>query len=89
MSIKEQLTNDFQSLITNMDKESFTQAKLKFYETLFLNYSDEDTLYVVLTAFEMTCNDYINTDFSEKLKNILVGDFQMILIALGAFQPAK
>lgn len=86
MSIKEQLTQDFKTLLSKTDRKSFTEAKLKFYETIFTNYSDEDNLYVVLTAFEMACDDFINTNYSEKIKKVLLGDFQNILIVLDAFQ---
>ena len=89
MLIKEQLFKNFQELITKTNKKSFTEAKLKFYEALFLNYSDEDNLYLILTAFEMSCDDFINTNYSDRIKNILLGDFQMILVSLDAFQPAK
>ena len=89
MSIKEQLTNDFQSLITKTDKESFTQAKLKFYKTLFSNSVEEDSLDVFVGAFELSCEAYLITDFLPIHKETLKRDFQGILIALGAFQPAK
>ena len=86
MSIKEQLTQDFQNLLTKTDRKSSIEAKLKFYETIFTNYADEDNLYIVLTAFEMACDDFINTNYSEKIKKVLLGDFQMILTSLDAFQ---
>lgn len=35
MLIKEQLFKNFQELITKTNKKSFTEAKLKFYETIF------------------------------------------------------
>ena len=89
MTTKEKLTENFQSLLSKIDKESFTEAKLKFYETIFTNYSDEDNLYVVLTAFEMACEAYLTTDFLPIYKETLKGDFQNILIALDAFQVEK
>jgi hypothetical protein len=89
MSIKEQLTQDFQNLLTKTDKKSFNKAKLKFYETVFTNYADEDNLYVVLTAFEMSCEAYLTTDFLPMYKKSLTYDFQNILIALDEFQSEK
>ncbi len=89
MSIKNKLTQEFQNLLSKTDKKSFTEAKLKFYETIFTTYADEDNLYVVLAAFEMACDDFVNTNYSEKIKNVLLGDFQMILIVLDAFQSER
>lgn len=89
MSIKDKLTQEFQSLLSKTDKKSFTEAKLKFYETIFTNYADEDNLYVVLTAFEMACDDFVNTNYSEKIKKVLLTDFQNILFVLSEFQSEK
>ncbi|ELY2018137.1 hypothetical protein SL053_002050 [Flavobacterium psychrophilum] len=89
MAVKQEVLDNFQALISKTNKESFIQAKLKLYETIFTNYSDEDSLYVVLTAFEMSCEAYLITDFLPLYNKALRYDFQNILIALDAFQSEE
>ena len=86
MTIREQLKKDFEELLSKTDKESFTQAKLKFYKTLFSNSVEEDSLDIFVGAFEQSCEACLVTDFLPIHKEILKGDFQGILIALDTFQ---
>lgn len=86
MTIREQLKKDFEELLSKTDKETFTKAKLKLYETIFLNHKNVDDLFVVLGAFEMSCNHFMYLDFSEKIKELIVADFQNTLYTIDAFQ---
>jgi len=87
MSIREKLKKEFQELLSKTDKESFTQAKLKLYKTLFSNSVEEDSLDVFVGAFELSCEACLITDFLPIHKEILKRDFQGILLALDEFQP--
>lgn len=87
--VKQQLIIDFKNLLNQTTETDFNLAKDKFLETLFSNSTEEDYLDIFVGEFSLSCEDYLKSDFRKSRKNVLQGDFEKILIALGAFQSEK
>ena len=86
MSIKEQLTEDFKNILIQTEEIEFNNTRDKFLKTLFSNFNEEDHLDIFVGDFVLSCEDYLKSGFRESRKNILVGNFQSILIILDNFQ---
>lgn len=79
----EQLNKIFINLIKETDVELFNKYKDDFFKILTaLKFKKEYTIDMQIGLFEITCNDYIKTEFSIGIKKLLFDDFQAILINL-------
>lgn len=88
MDFKEKLKSDFYHLISQTKEQDFNSAKLNFYRTLFAHTKEEDNLDTCVGLFEVTCKHYISMNFDSTFKNLLLGDFEKIVIAVNEFQTA-
>lgn len=81
---KELLNTIFAKIIQQTDVEKFNEYKEDFLNLIMdIKFSDTTTIDMQLGLFEITCNDYVKTDFNPEIKKLLFGDFQMFLITVG------
>ena len=81
--VKQQLKTTFTNLIAQTDVKSFKKYKNEFLSIMMgLKFYNYDTINMQIAVFEITCKNYLDSDFDTEFKKLLFGDFQMFVTSV-------